>query len=131
MVQKLIYNFSNVIYLFLDDIPGLVSFKELCKNDLQNIDVATRPKLSSLLEHEFFNHEFIVIHSFLVELPLKSDDEKTNFFHSLVERLRVFPELSVANQLGNLLLSRLVLLNKTAQEELLPFILRPKNGNFF
>ncbi|XP_044262343.1 protein-associating with the carboxyl-terminal domain of ezrin isoform X2 [Tribolium madens] len=112
-----------------DDIPGLTSFKELCKNDLQNIEVESRPKLNSLLQHEFFNHEFIVIHSFLVELPLKSDEEKTQFFHSLAERLRAFPEVIIANQLGNLLLSRLVLLNKTAQEDLLPFILRLKSGD--
>ncbi|EEZ97411.1 protein-associating with the carboxyl-terminal domain of ezrin [Tribolium castaneum] len=120
-----------------EEIPGLTSFKELCKNDLQNIDVALRPKLSSLLDHEFFNHEFIVIHSFLAELPLKSDEEKMQFFHSLAERLKAFPEVIVAKQLGNLLLSRLVLLNKTAQEELLPFILRLRvesednTGNIF
>jgi SCY1-like protein 3 len=91
--------------------------------------VAARPKLSSLLQHEFFNHEFIIIHSFLVELPLKSDEEKTQFFHSLVERLKAFPEVTVASQFGNLLLSRLVLLNKTAQDELLPFLLCPREGN--
>ncbi|KAJ3630110.1 hypothetical protein Zmor_027060, partial [Zophobas morio] len=112
-----------------DDIPSLTAFRDFCKNSLQNIDVATRPKLSTLLEHEFFNHEFIIIHSFLIELPLKSDEEKTQFFHSLVERLRAFPEVTVASQFGNLLLSRLVLLNKTAQDELLPFILCPKEGS--
>ncbi|RZB58829.1 protein-associating with the carboxyl-terminal domain of ezrin [Asbolus verrucosus] len=111
-----------------DDIPSLSSFRDLCKNDLQNIDVNARPKLSSLLEHEFFNHEFIVIHSFLIELPLKSDEEKAQFFHNLVDRLKAFNEVTIANQFGNLLLSRLVLLNKTAQEELLPYILCPKEG---
>jgi SCY1-like protein 3 len=120
-----------------DDVSSLTSFRDLCKNELQSIDVAARPKLSSLLQHEFFNHEFIIIHSFLVELPLKSDEEKTQFFHSLVERLKAFPEVTVASQFGNLLLSRLVLLNKTAQDELLPFLLCPKEGgedgtsNFF
>lgn len=38
----------------------------------------------------------------------------------------MFPENIIAEQLGRLLLSRMVLLDTTAQEQLLPFILKPK-----
>ncbi|XP_050578151.1 protein-associating with the carboxyl-terminal domain of ezrin isoform X4 [Bombus affinis] len=48
---------------------------------------------------------------------------------TLITQLRMFPENIVAEQLGRLLLSRMVLLDTTAQEQLLPFILKPKDGN--
>lgn len=41
----------------------------------------------------------------------------------------MFPEKVVAEQLGALLLSRLVLLDGTAQSKLLPFVLKPKEEN--
>lgn len=106
-----------------DDIPLVNLFKELCKNDLQNVNINQRPKLSTLIDHPFFSHEFISIHSFLTELPLKNDDEKTEFFTGLKDRLGQFDEVLIGNQLANLLLSRMVLLNKTAQVKLLPYVL--------
>lgn len=45
-------------------------------------------------------------------------------------QLRTFPENIVAEQLGRLLLSRMVLLDATAQEKLLPFILKPRGKEF-
>lgn len=101
-------------------------FRELCEACIKTVDVSERPKLNSLLEHEFFNHDFITIHSFLIELPLKCDEEKTQFFLTLVDRLKCFNEEVVGKQLGHLLLSRMVLLNKTAQTNLLPIILCPR-----
>jgi hypothetical protein len=47
---------------------------------------------------------------------------------SLMDELTGFPENLVAMQLGALLLSRMVLLDTTAQEILLPCILAPKQG---
>lgn len=130
MVIKIKFQqFINIYFVFLDDnLTGLADFRELCKNNLQNIDVNLRPRLSTLLQHEFFNHDFIKIHSFLIELPLKSDDEKNEFFHNLAEKLQQFPQVTVATLLGNLLLSRMVLLNKTAQEEFLPYVFCLKEG---
>ncbi|XP_019869962.1 protein-associating with the carboxyl-terminal domain of ezrin [Aethina tumida] len=109
-----------------DTVPSLSDFLTLCKNELQNSNVTLRPKLISLLNHEFFNHKFIAIHSFLIELPLKSDDERTEFFSSLLEKLKEFNEVTVAKELSSLLLSRMVLLNKTANTELLPVLLTPR-----
>lgn len=85
--------------------------------------------LQELLENPFFNHDFIMIHSFLTELPLKSVKEKDDFFQGLISKLKQYNEEVVASQLGSLLLSRLVLLNKAAQTALLPYVLKPTQGN--
>lgn len=119
------------IYGFSDQIPSVTNFCNFCKNDLQNVNISFRPKLVSVLDSPFFNHDFITIYSFLVELPLKSDEEKAQFFSVLPEKLSCFSEVAVGSQLGSLLLSRLVLLNKTAQKVLLPLILCPRQGNIF
>uniref|UniRef100_A0A0C9PIX5 Scyl3 protein n=1 Tax=Fopius arisanus TaxID=64838 RepID=A0A0C9PIX5_9HYME len=109
-----------------DDVPALLDFKELCRQQLQNPDPVLRPSLNSLLRHPFFTHDFINIHAFLMELPLKTEPEKEHFFSNLVPQLQSFPEKIVAEQLGRLLLSRLVLLDPTAQCKLLPYVLKPK-----
>nr|CAD7393925.1 unnamed protein product [Timema cristinae] len=111
-----------------DDVPAMADFQELCKKQLQNIEPSVRPKLSSLLEHPFFTHSYIKIHSFLEELPLKSDLEKQLFFRSLVTELESLPEELIASQLGSLLLSRLVLLDTTAQQNFLPRVLCPSDS---
>nr|CAH7766826.1 unnamed protein product [Callosobruchus chinensis] len=102
-------------------------FYEYCKKSLQNADIAQRPTFKTILEHDFFNHNFITIHNFLVELPLKSDADKTQFFQQLVEQLKCFDRTLVASLLSGLLLSRLVLLNTTAQKKLLPYLLAVQN----
>lgn len=110
-----------------DDVPGLKEFIEYCKQELKTSDTSLVASLSSLLNHSFFSHDFMKIHAFLTELPLKTETEKKEFFLNIVEKLESFPEKIVAEQLGKLLLSRLVLLDPTAQEKLLPFILKPKS----
>uniref|UniRef100_A0A1B6DLW2 Protein kinase domain-containing protein n=1 Tax=Clastoptera arizonana TaxID=38151 RepID=A0A1B6DLW2_9HEMI len=111
----------------LEDVPGLTDFLDICKKHLQNTDSTLRPSLSSLLEHPFFNHDFIAIYNFLVDLPIKSDLEKQDFFRDLTCKLDKFPEDIVASQLGSLLLSRMVLLDTTAQLHLLPQVFTPLN----
>lgn len=112
----------------LENLPSLTPFLQLCKSNLQNVDAAQRPKLNVLLQNPFFNHDFINVHTFLIELPLKSDTEKEHFFTTLLDTLKIFDEHSVATQLSGLLLSRLVLLNKMAQQKLLPGVLCPRKG---
>lgn len=104
------------------------AFIDLCRNELQNVDINARPRLSSILQHQFFNHDFIQTHCFLTELPLKTDNEKNEFFSCLIDKLRVYDENIVAKQLSNLLLSRMVLLNKTAQLTVIPFVLSIKES---
>ncbi|VEN50069.1 unnamed protein product [Callosobruchus maculatus] len=104
-------------------------FYEYCKKSLQHVDITQRPTFKAILEHDFFSHDFITIHNFLVELPLKSDTEKAQFFQQLVERLKCFDRTLVASLLSGLLLSRLVLLNTTAQKKLLPYLLAIQNDD--
>lgn len=111
---------------FLDGAVKI--FCDYCKNTLQNMDILKRPDLKSILDHQFFCQDFILIYSFLMELPLKSDIEKQQFFESLQEKLKTFDEKLVASQLGGLLLSRLVLSNNIAQKHLVPSILTPFIG---
>lgn len=61
-------------------VPGVKEFREISRKQLQNPEPSLRPKLSQLLIQPIFNHKFVVIHDFLSELPLKSDNEKTSFF---------------------------------------------------
>lgn len=120
---------EEVFHKIPDDvqIPGFKEFREISKKHLQNSEPSLRPKLSQLLDQPIFNHRFVIIHDFLSELPLKSDEEKTSFFRGLVDQLREFPQILLASQLSVLLLSRLVLLDKTAQEHVLPVVLQPHN----
>ncbi|XP_046403156.1 protein-associating with the carboxyl-terminal domain of ezrin [Ischnura elegans] len=108
------------------DLPVLAEFKELMKKQLQSSVPSSRPKLSSILEHPFFSHPLIRIHGFLVDLPLKTEAEKDEFFRNLPNQLLEFPEMLVAIQLGALLLSRMVLINSSAQKHLIPRILNPR-----
>ncbi|XP_018319255.1 protein-associating with the carboxyl-terminal domain of ezrin isoform X2 [Agrilus planipennis] len=114
-----------------DELSHLSSFRDLCKNNLQNEDLTQRPKLSTLLEHPFFKNDFVIVYSTLYELPLQSNEAKEVFFSTLYEKLKLFDEILTAKQLGRLLLSRLVLLDETAQKKLLPFILYPRNDEHF
>ncbi|KYN29218.1 Protein-associating with the carboxyl-terminal domain of ezrin [Trachymyrmex cornetzi] len=113
--------------LISDEAPNLLEFSEFCKKNLQNSDAYLRNRLLNVLQHSFFTHEFIRIHAFLEELPLKTDVEREEFFTKLRQQLQMYPEAVVAEQLGRVLLSRIVLLDSTAQVKLLPFIFKPKD----
>ncbi|BFF94012.1 protein-associating with the carboxyl-terminal domain of ezrin [Drosophila madeirensis] len=106
--------------------PHVSEFREYCSTHLKHKNTELRPKLSAVLLHPYFNHEFVLIHSFLFELPLKSIQERQQFFSTLIERLRCFDEQMVASQLASDLLSRMVLLDPTAQQCVLPYVLRTK-----
>ncbi|KAL6447108.1 hypothetical protein ACFW04_001448 [Cataglyphis niger] len=109
-----------------DEALNLSEFREFCKKNLQNPDACLRSTLLNALQHSFFTHEFIRIHAFLEELPLKTYIEREEFFTKLKQQLQMYPEAVVAEQLGRVLLSRIVLLDSTAQVKLLPFIFKPK-----
>ncbi|XP_016972828.1 protein-associating with the carboxyl-terminal domain of ezrin [Drosophila rhopaloa] len=109
-----------------DDTPHAKEFREYCSTHLKHQNTNLRPRLSAILLHPYFNHEFVLIHSFLFELPLKSVQERQQFFGSLIERLRCFDEEVVASQLACDLLSRMVLLDPAAQKFVTPHVLRTK-----
>lgn len=110
-----------------DDVPHLREFKKYCRDYLQHDDPVQRPDLSAVLQHNFFNHEFISIYKFLNFLPLKTEEEKCQVFTNILDNLKCYDEETVAKQLGGLLLSRLTMLDQTARKDVIPFILKPKN----
>ncbi|KAF6211932.1 hypothetical protein GE061_012449 [Apolygus lucorum] len=110
-----------------EDVPGMADFLHTAITQLQAVDCKLRPSIETLLEHSFFTHEFITIHNFLTELPLKTSSQKQTFFRDLPCSLSEFNGEAVASQLGGLLLSRIVMLDSTAQQHLLPRILTPKS----
>lgn len=101
-------------------------FRDYCATHLKHTDEQLRPKLEAVLLHPYFNHNFIQIHSYLVELPLKTAESKQDFFSTLADCLRSFDETVVASQLSHLLISQLVLLDPTAKVCLIPHLLRPR-----
>lgn len=116
---------------FSEEVPHLKEFKNYCRDSLQHNNPTKRPNLSEVLLHSFFNHEFITIYKFLNFLPLKSDEEKNEFFSIILDNLKCYDEETVAKQFGGLLLSRLTMLDPTAREDVIPFILKPKNGKLY
>lgn len=112
-----------------DEVPHLREFKKYCSSKLQHQDPEFRPKLAEVLQHDFFSHEFISIYKFLNFLPLKTEEEKCQFFTNILNTLKCYDEETVAKQLSGLLLSRLTMLDNTARKDVIPFILKPKNGN--
>lgn len=119
------HKFSFLIMYVLGDIK---IFKDFCKDIVHTNDISNRPCLKSILDHDFFKQKFINIYANLIELPLKTEIEKTEFFANLKHELGTFNEEIVANQLGGLLVSRMVLINETARTCLLPYLLIPKKG---
>ncbi|KAI5642433.1 protein-associating with the carboxyl-terminal domain of ezrin [Phthorimaea operculella] len=110
-----------------DDVPHINEFKKYCREFLQHTDPKNRPHLAEVLQHNFFNHEFISIYKFLYFLPLKSEEERIEFFANILDSLRCYDEETVAKQFSGLLLSRLTMLDPTARKDVIPFILKPKN----
>lgn len=110
-------------------MPYLTEFLEYCSSQLRHKIPQKRPSLSSVLQHPYLNHEFVIIHSFLSELPLKNASDKLDFFTNLIDRLRAFDEHNVAIQLADLLLSRMVLLDPTAQLHVIPHLLSTRSDS--
>lgn len=108
-------------------IPNVAEFRKYCVEHLRNANAKSRPSLSEILKHSYFNQDFVLIHSFLSELPLKNQIEKQTFFTNLVDRLREFDETVIGTELIELILSRMVLLDETAKLCVLPFVMQPRN----
>ena len=102
-------------------------FLDFAIKKLQSATSDVRPSLKDVLAHSFFQKDYLNIVAFLTDLPLKSSSERKEFFTRLTEKLYVLPE-KVAVNLSNLLLSRLVLLDKTAGDVFLPNMLTPSKG---
>ena len=117
-----------IVYNLLSVKAETKAFLDFATKKLQSTASDLRPSLKDVLAHSFFQKDYLNIVAFLTDLPLKSSSERKDFFSSLTEKLFYLPEKVVSAQLSSLLLSRLVLLDKTAADVFLPNMLTPSKG---
>lgn len=63
-------------FMLPDNMPHTSELQQYCAIHLKHSNPEMRPKLSAVLLHPFFNHEFVLIHSFLTEVWTVNSFEK-------------------------------------------------------
>uniref|UniRef100_T1IR13 Protein kinase domain-containing protein n=1 Tax=Strigamia maritima TaxID=126957 RepID=T1IR13_STRMM len=108
----------------LSTITGGMEF--LTRLEVECLSTNQRPTCAELKNDLIFKNDFLDMRLFLQNLVLKSETEKSQFFRSLVSRLKKLHRELIAHHLSTLLLCRFVFMDSTAAECFLPYVLKPQ-----